>query len=73
MIGCEEHLAGRAVTAELGDELRASVAKAEHYSVAMGWPSFATGNASGGLTTNRGEIPRCVQAKRRAPAGSRPA
>jgi altronate hydrolase len=51
MIGCEEHLAGRAVTAELGDELRASVAKAEHYSVAMGWPSFATGNASGGLTT----------------------
>jgi altronate hydrolase len=51
MIGCEEHLARRAVTAELGSELRASVAKAERYSAAMGWPSFATGNASGGLTT----------------------
>jgi altronate dehydratase large subunit len=32
-------------------ELRESVAKAERYSVAMGYPSFAAGNATGGLTT----------------------
>jgi altronate dehydratase large subunit len=51
MIGCEEHLAARAVTPELGRELRAAVLKAERYSVAMGWPSFATGNSGGGLTT----------------------
>jgi altronate hydrolase len=51
MLGCEADLAGRAVTPELGDELRASILKAERYSVAMGYPSFASGNATGGLTT----------------------
>jgi altronate hydrolase len=51
MIGLGEHLAQRAVAPELGDALRESVAKAERYSVAMGYPSFASGNATGGLTT----------------------
>jgi altronate hydrolase len=51
MIGCEDDLAKRAITPELGVELRESVLKAERYSVAMGYPSFAAGNATGGLTT----------------------
>ena len=51
MVGLEEHVAARAITADLGEELRRSIAKAERYSVAMGYPSFATGNATGGLTT----------------------
>ncbi len=51
MVGCEEDLAARATTPALAVELRESVAKAERYSVAMGYPSFATGNAAGGLTT----------------------
>ena len=51
MVGCEEDLAQRAVTPALAVELRESVAKAERYSVAMGYPSFAAGNATGGLTT----------------------
>ena len=32
LVGCEEHLAGRAVTPELGQELAAAVVKAEHVS-----------------------------------------
>ncbi len=51
MVGCEGDLAQRAVTPDLAAELRASVAKAERYSIAMGYPSFAAGNATGGLTT----------------------
>jgi altronate dehydratase large subunit len=51
MVGCEDDLAERAVTPELGAELREAVLKAERYSVAMGYPSFAAGNATGGLTT----------------------
>jgi altronate hydrolase len=51
MVGCEADLASRAVTPGLATELRESVAKATRYSVAMGHPSFATGNATGGLTT----------------------
>jgi altronate dehydratase large subunit len=51
MVGCEEDLAKRAVTEDLGIALRESVEKAERYSVALGYPSFATGNATGGLTT----------------------
>jgi altronate dehydratase large subunit len=51
MVGCGQHLAQRAVTPELGDALRESVDKAERYSIAMGYPSFAAGNATGGLTT----------------------
>jgi altronate dehydratase large subunit len=51
MVGCEHDLAARAITTALGIELRESVEKAARYSVAMGYPSFAAGNATGGLTT----------------------
>lgn len=51
LVGCETVMADRAVTPELGVELEASVAKAEHYYTVMGFGSFAPGNADGGLTT----------------------
>lgn len=51
LIGCEHHMAKRAVTPELGHEIIASVAKAKYYYRVMGHGSFAVGNASGGLTT----------------------
>lgn len=51
LIGCEHHMASRAVTPELGEEIIASVAKAAHYYSVLGQGSFAPGNAEGGLTT----------------------
>jgi altronate hydrolase len=51
LIGCEQFMAHRAVTAELGQEIVASVAKAARYYAALGHSSFAPGNADGGLTT----------------------
>jgi altronate dehydratase large subunit len=51
LIGCEHHMAGRAVTAALGQEIAARVAKAATYYEAMGHGSFSPGNAEGGLTT----------------------
>ena len=51
LIGCEEIMAARAATPELGAELRASVAKAAQYYATLGFGSFAAGNADGGLTT----------------------
>jgi altronate dehydratase large subunit len=51
LIGCEHHMAGRAVTPELGQELIQSVAKAANYYDVLGHGSFAAGNAEGGLTT----------------------
>lgn len=51
LIGCEEIMANRAVTPELGDELRATVAKAARYYATLGYGSFAPGNADGGLST----------------------
>ena len=51
LIGCEHIMAGRAVTAALGAELEASVAKAARYYATLGYGSFAAGNAEGGLTT----------------------
>ncbi|ODS73598.1 MAG: hydrolase [Cytophagaceae bacterium SCN 52-12] len=51
MIGLEHHMAGRAVTAELGNELIEAVNKAARYYSIMGHGSFAPGNAEGGLTT----------------------
>jgi altronate hydrolase len=51
LIGCEHHMAERAVTPELGRELIASVAKAAHYYDVLDHGSFAAGNAEGGLTT----------------------
>jgi altronate hydrolase len=51
LIGCEEIMAARAATPELGQEIRASVAKAASYYATLGFGSFAAGNADGGLTT----------------------
>ncbi|MEH6834420.1 MULTISPECIES: UxaA family hydrolase [Falsihalocynthiibacter] len=51
LIGCEDIMAARAATPELAQELRNAVAKAEAYYDTLGFGSFASGNASGGLTT----------------------
>jgi altronate hydrolase len=51
LIGCEEIMAERAITPELGEELRASVEKAARYYATLGYGSFAPGNADGGLST----------------------
>ncbi|MBR0552802.1 UxaA family hydrolase [Stakelama marina] len=51
LVGCEAIMADRAVTPELGEALKESVAKAERYYTVMGFGSFAAGNAEGGLTT----------------------
>jgi len=51
LIGCEQHMAARAVTPELGAQIIARVDKAAAYYTAMGHGSFAPGNAEGGLTT----------------------
>ncbi len=51
MIGLEQHMAGRAVTPDLGKVLIETVNKAARYYSIMGHGSFAPGNAEGGLTT----------------------
>lgn len=51
LIGCEEIMAARAATPELGRELRKSVHKAARYYAELGFGSFAAGNADGGLST----------------------
>lgn len=51
LIGCEDIMAERAVTPELGQLLRESVHKAERYYATLGYGSFAAGNAAGGLST----------------------
>lgn len=51
LIGCEDIMAARAITPELGQILRQSVQKAERYYATLGYGSFAAGNAAGGLST----------------------
>lgn len=51
LIGCEQVMAERAITPELGAAIEAAVAKAERYYSTLGYGSFAPGNADGGLTT----------------------
>jgi altronate dehydratase large subunit len=51
LIGCEQHMAARAATPQLGAEIIRSVTKAAHYYKSLGHGSFAVGNAHGGLTT----------------------
>ena len=51
LIGCESHMAGRAVTPGLGAQIMARVGKAADYYTGMGHGSFSPGNAEGGLTT----------------------
>lgn len=51
LIGCEDIMVPRAVTPELGEELRRAISKAARYYATLGYGSFAPGNADGGLTT----------------------
>lgn len=51
LIGCEQFMAERAATDELGRQIIASVEKAARYYEVLGHSSFAPGNADGGLTT----------------------
>ena len=51
LIGCEAHMASRAVTPALGEEIVASVEKAARYYEVLGHGSFAPGNLEGGLST----------------------
>ena len=51
LVGCEEHMAGRAVTPELGQALRAAVLKADAYYRDLGHGSFGGGNIKYGLST----------------------
>jgi altronate hydrolase len=51
LIGCEDHMAGRAVTPALGEELRAAVRKADRYHSELGHGSFGGGNIKHGLST----------------------
>ena len=51
LIGMEHWMAERAVTPELGEELKRSVGKAARYYATLGHASFAPGNADGGLST----------------------
>ncbi|WP_248310310.1 UxaA family hydrolase [Bosea sp. 117] len=51
LIGCEEHMAARAVTPELAEVLRGAVRKADEYYAALGHGSFGGGNIKYGLST----------------------
>ena len=51
LIGCEEIMADRAVTPELGEEILTTMEKTARYYTTMGHGSFAVGNAAAGLTT----------------------
>lgn len=51
MIGCEGPMETRAASSEVADAIVASIHNAESYYRAMGYGSFAPGNAEGGLST----------------------
>jgi altronate hydrolase len=51
LIGCEHHMAGRAITPELGEEIKAAVRKADQYHRDLGHGSFGGGNIKYGLST----------------------
>ena len=51
MIGCEGPMAARASTPEVADEITRSIEKADAFYRAMGYGSFAPGNAEGGLSS----------------------
>ena len=53
LIGCESVMAERAVTPELANDIRMTVAKVENYYRILGFGSFAAGNAEGGLSTQK--------------------
>jgi altronate hydrolase len=51
LFGCEQHMAGRAATPEIGEAILAAMAKSRRYYGAMDHGSFGGGNISGGLST----------------------
>ena len=51
LIGCEEHMASRAVHPGLGEEIRGAVEKARRYHEDLGHGSFGGGNIKHGLST----------------------
>jgi altronate hydrolase len=51
LIGCEYHMAGRAATPALGEEIIRAVQKADEYYRDLEHGSFGGGNITGGLTT----------------------
>jgi altronate hydrolase len=51
LIGCEQHMAARAVTPDLGAEIIAAVKKADDYYRDLGHASFGGGNIKYGLST----------------------
>lgn len=51
LLGCEEHMAARAVTADVAEALRQAVRKADVYYRALGHGSFGGGNIKYGLST----------------------
>lgn len=51
LIGCESHMAGRAVTPDLGKEIVEAVRKADRYHRDLGHASFGGGNIKFGLST----------------------
>lgn len=51
MVGCEGEMSRRAASPEVAAAITASIRKAEIFYQAMGYGSFAPGNAEGGLTS----------------------
>jgi altronate dehydratase large subunit len=51
LIGCEDHMASRAIDPALGEEIRAAVKKADRYHRELGHGSFGGGNIKHGLST----------------------
>jgi altronate hydrolase len=51
MIGCEDPMAARATTPDVATAIRTSIAKAAAFYRALGFGSFAPGNAEGGLSS----------------------
>jgi altronate hydrolase len=67
LIGCEGHMADRAANPAVADAILASVEQAERYHRALGYGSFAPGNAEGGLSSQEEK-----SAGSYAKSGSRP-
>lgn len=51
LIGCEQHMMGRAQTPQVAQAIDETMQKTAEYYEVMGHSSFALGNAEGGLTT----------------------
>ena len=51
LFGCEAHMAARALTPGLGEEIRRAMAKATRHYAALDQSSFGGGNITGGLST----------------------